>query len=122
MLRSEWLISEISRHQAVASMAQSQGWQEFLTDFLDPREEEAFKAFKMTPAENTAAIAEAQLAGKMAEQVRKWLETREHLLTERRNELMQIQNKQLEDYNTDAPPEKNKQGIIARLRQRWARA
>ncbi len=122
MLRSIQLAREIVKVRGVVEMFKSDAWETFMDEVVLPGEFAAYEAFKMTPAEKTTEITEAQLAGKFADIIEKWGRKYEHKLTELLTAQQAIHDKDVEDYEVDQQaitPEKKLDVRFLKLRRWW---
>ena len=122
MLRSIQLAREIVKVRGVVEMFKFDAWETFMDEVVLPGEFAAYEAFKMTPAEKTTEITEAQLAGKFADIIEKWGRKYEHKLTELLTAQQAIHDKDVEDYEVDQQaitPEKKLDVRFLKLRRWW---
>ena len=123
MLRSIQLAREIVKVRSIVEMFKSDAWETFMDEVVLPGEFAAYEAFKMTPAEKTTEITEAQLAGKFADIIEKWGRKFENRFTELLAAQQAIHDKDVEDYEIDqtAIVEKKIDVRFLKLR-RWLQA
>lgn len=101
MKRSIFLGQRIAKLREVLVDISGIGWAYFQADFIAPMDAAAFKAWKVTPAENHLDIIEAQQQGKLADAIRAWPKKIEREIKTCELELEAIKNDEAEDSEAD---------------------